>query len=81
MGLRLGPKSPKCGKLGYTEKPQYNKSEGTKDFVLYSRGFVITGDFYYEINYRGLKIKFFIAGILLLKGLLYRGFSASCSSQ
>jgi hypothetical protein len=35
-----------------TEKPRYNKSEGTKDFVLYSRGFVIAGAFYYRINYR-----------------------------
>ena len=37
----------------YTGKPQYNKSEGTKDFVLYSRDFVIAGAFYYRINYRG----------------------------
>ena len=28
-----------------TGKPQYNKSKGTKDFVLYSRGFVMTGFF------------------------------------
>jgi hypothetical protein len=39
--------------LKITEKPQYNESEGTKDFVLYSRGFVIAGTFYYRINYRG----------------------------
>jgi hypothetical protein len=36
----------------HTEKPQYNKSEGTKDLFLYSWGFVIAGAFYYEINYR-----------------------------
>jgi hypothetical protein len=37
----------------HTEKPRFNESEGTKDFVLYSRGFVIPGAFYYKINYRG----------------------------
>jgi hypothetical protein len=39
--------------FGYTEKPQYNESEGTKEFVLYSRGFVIAGVFNNKINYRG----------------------------
>jgi hypothetical protein len=34
-----------------TGKPQINESEGTKLFVLYSRGFVIAGTFYYKINY------------------------------
>ena len=37
----------------HTEKPRFNESEGTKDFVLYSRGFVIAGDFYYKIKYKG----------------------------
>jgi hypothetical protein len=37
----------------YTEKPRFNKSEGNKDIVLYSRGFVIAGAFYYKTNYRG----------------------------
>jgi hypothetical protein len=59
----------------FTEKPWYNESDGTKDFVLCSKGFVIAGAIYYKINYRGLKIKFFIGGILLSKGSLYRGFS------
>jgi hypothetical protein len=36
-----------------TGKPQYNKSKETKDFVLYSRNFVIAEGFYYRINYRG----------------------------
>jgi hypothetical protein len=36
-----------------TGKPQYNESEETKDFVLYSKDFVIAGAFYYKINYRG----------------------------
>jgi hypothetical protein len=34
-----------------TEKPRFNESEGAKDLVLYSRGFVIAGAFNYEINY------------------------------
>jgi hypothetical protein len=38
--------------IGYTGKPRFNESEGTKDFVLYSRGFVINGTFYYRINYK-----------------------------
>jgi hypothetical protein len=37
----------------YTGKPQYNESEGTKDFFIYSRDFVIAGAFSYRINYRG----------------------------
>jgi hypothetical protein len=36
-----------------TLKPRFNESEGTKDFALYRRGFVIAGAFYYEINYKG----------------------------
>jgi hypothetical protein len=37
-----------------TGKPQFNKTEGTKSFVLYvSRDFVIAGAFYYIINYKG----------------------------
>jgi hypothetical protein len=39
--------------LRYTLKPRFNESEGTKDFVFYSRDFVIAGAFYYKINYRG----------------------------
>ena len=35
-----------------TKKPQFNKSEGAKDSVLYSRSFVIEGAFYHEINNR-----------------------------
>jgi hypothetical protein len=56
------------------DKPQFNKSKGTKDFLFCRRGFVIAGGFYYKIT-EGLRIKLFIAGILLLKGSLYRGFS------
>jgi len=33
------------GSFKYTEKPHYNESEGTTDFVLYSRGFVIARGF------------------------------------
>jgi hypothetical protein len=29
-----------------TLKPRFNKSEGTKDFVLYSKGFVSAGAFH-----------------------------------
>jgi hypothetical protein len=36
-----------------TGKPRFNKYEETKDFVFYSRDFVIAGDFYFIINYRG----------------------------
>jgi hypothetical protein len=37
----------------HTEKPRFKKSEWTKDFVLYIRGFVIAGAFYYySINHR-----------------------------
>jgi len=60
---------------GHTGKPQLNESEGTKYFVLYRRGFVIKGFFTIRITTEGLQFKFFIARILLLKGLLYRGFS------
>jgi hypothetical protein len=35
---------------GSTLKPQFNKSEGTKDFILYSTGFVIAGTFYHKSN-------------------------------
>jgi hypothetical protein len=35
-----------------TEKPRSNKSEWTKYFVLYIRGFVIAGAFYYQTNKR-----------------------------
>jgi hypothetical protein len=52
--------------MGYTGKPRFNESEGSKDFVLYSKDFVIAV-FFTE----GLEIKFFIAGILILKGSLY----------
>jgi hypothetical protein len=37
----------------YTSKPRFNKSEGTKDFVLYIRDFFIAGTFYYKIRYGG----------------------------
>jgi hypothetical protein len=60
-----------------TEKPRYNESEGTKNCVLYSRGFVIAVAFYNKITTEELRIKFFIGGILLLKVSLYRGFSVS----
>jgi hypothetical protein len=57
--------------IGGTLKPQYNESEGTKDSVLYSRGFVIAGVFFTIKSTReGLENKLFIAGILLLKGSL-----------
>jgi hypothetical protein len=36
-----------------TFKPRFNKSEKTKECVLYNRGFVIAGGFYHEINYGG----------------------------
>jgi hypothetical protein len=39
--------------VGSTEKPLSNESEGTKDFVLYSRGFVIAGLFNNKNNYSG----------------------------
>jgi hypothetical protein len=58
------------------EKPRFNKSEGSKDFVLYSRDFVIAVFKNIRLTTEGYKIKFFIAGILLSKGSLYRGFSA-----
>jgi hypothetical protein len=58
-----------------TEKPRFNKSERTKGFVLYSRDFAIAGFFTIKLTTEGLKAKFFIAVILLLKGPLYRGFS------
>jgi hypothetical protein len=61
--------------ISNTEKPRFNESEGTRDFLLYSRSFVITGFFTSKLTTQGLKIKFFIAGILLLKGSLYRVFS------
>jgi hypothetical protein len=51
-------------------KPQYNESEGTKDFVLYSWDVVIAWAFYFR-NTERLEIKSFIAGILLLKGSFY----------
>jgi hypothetical protein len=35
-----------------TENLRFNKFEVTKDFVLYSRDFVITGAFYDKINDR-----------------------------
>jgi hypothetical protein len=38
--------------LGHTLKLCFNKLVGDKDFVLYSRVFVIARDFYNEINYR-----------------------------
>jgi hypothetical protein len=37
--------------IHYTGKLRFNKSEGAKDFVLYSKDCVIGGAFYYEINY------------------------------
>jgi hypothetical protein len=76
----LGPPTPcpevscRQGKIS-TEKPWFNKSEGTKDFVLYIRDFVIAGFFTIKLTTKGLKIKIFTAGILLLKELFYRGFS------
>jgi hypothetical protein len=57
-----------------TLKTHFNESEGTKDFVLYSRCFVIAGLFFMKLNRKGLSIKFFIAGISLLKGLFFRVF-------
>jgi hypothetical protein len=36
-----------------TLKSRFNESEGTKDFVLYSKSFVIAGALYYRIYYRG----------------------------
>jgi hypothetical protein len=39
--------------IPHTEKPRFNESEGSKDFILYSRGFVIAGALYYKTNYRG----------------------------
>jgi hypothetical protein len=49
----------------HTGKPQYNKSKWIKDFVLYSREFVIAGLFAMELTTEELEIQFFIAGILL----------------
>jgi hypothetical protein len=53
-----------------TLKPRINKSEWTKDFVLHSRSFVITVLFASKLTTEGLRIKYFIAGILLLNGSL-----------
>jgi hypothetical protein len=39
-----------------TLKLSLNKSERTKDFVLYSRDFVIAGAFYYKMYLRYLKL-------------------------
>jgi hypothetical protein len=64
-----------------TGKPRFNKSEGTKYFVLYSRDSVIYGLFSIESTTEGLEIIFFITGILLLKGSLYWGFSVVISSS
>jgi hypothetical protein len=43
-----------------TKKPRFKKFEETKDFLLYSKRFVIVGAFYYEINYRALKLSFLL---------------------
>jgi hypothetical protein len=50
--------------------PRFNESEGTKYLVLHSRGYVIAGVFTIYLIIEGLKIKFFVVGILLLKGSL-----------
>jgi hypothetical protein len=47
-----------------TEKPRFNESEGTNDFVFHSRDFLLwQGLFTIRLIYftEGLKIKFFIA--------------------
>jgi hypothetical protein len=67
--------------LRNTGKPRLNEYEGTKDFVLYSRDFVIAGLIYNKLNIEALEIKFFIAGILFLKGSLYRGCSVFVISK
>jgi hypothetical protein len=41
-----------CVTIFNTENCRFNKFEETKDFVFYSRDFVIAGAFYYKINDR-----------------------------
>jgi hypothetical protein len=59
LGRGLGPHSvtqnvSKMELILYsTGKPRFNESEGTKDFVLYSKSFVIGRVFYYRFHYRG----------------------------
>lgn len=35
----------------FSVKPQFNKPDGTKNVFFITRGFVIAGVFFYEINY------------------------------
>lgn len=52
-------------------KPRFNEHNWTKDFVFfYSRGLVIAGFF---TNEQRLRINFFFAGILFLRGSWFRG--------
>jgi hypothetical protein len=60
-----------------TGKPRFNESEGTKYFVIYNRGLFLLGLFTIKLTTEALEIKFFIAGILILEGSLYQGFSVS----
>jgi hypothetical protein len=56
-----------------TEKPRFNKSKGILFFIA---GILLfQGLFTIKSITEGLEIKFFIAEILLLKVLLYRGLS------
>jgi hypothetical protein len=58
-----------CGRLA-TLKPHFNKPERTKDFVSYSRVFVVAEDFYGKVNTEGLKRKLFIAGIFVMEWVI-----------
>jgi hypothetical protein len=58
-----------------TLKTRYNKSEGTNDFLLYRGVLLLQGLFTIRLTTKGLRIKFVIAGILLLQVLLLRSFN------
>jgi len=60
-----------------TVKPGFNKPEGTLDFVLYNKIFVKAWLSTMKLTTEGLQRKDFIAGISLLKGLLFRDFSVN----
>jgi hypothetical protein len=53
-----------------TLNPRFNESEGTKDFVLYTRGFVVGVAFYYEINYRWAKNQVLYCRNFVIEGVI-----------
>jgi hypothetical protein len=64
-------------KTDYTEKPRFKESEGTKDLVLYSRGFVIAGAFSYEINYGGTLNQVLYSRNFVIEGVVITRFQCS----